>query len=407
LFTDIVGSTSLAAELGDARWRKLLDDHDALVRAKLSAEGGREVKTVGDGFVATFASPSAAIRCARSVIEGAHGLDVKIRAGLHTGEVERRGRDVGGIGVHVAARVAALAGPDEILVSATVKDVCDGSGVLFESRGTHALRGVPGRRRLYAVADERRGPTTSRPSTTNKGPRKTSPTRKKGSSSPEAIRVLVADDHPLWRQTLRGLLESQGAAVVVAEAANGEEAVTAARSANPDVVLMDIDMPRLDGMEATRQITRASDTRVLMLSSLKERDEVLAAVRAGASGYLLKTAEAEEVAEAIRRVHGGEIAFPAELTAIVLAELRAPQRADEATSGVKGLTEREHKVMDLIAEGRSNKAIATQLHVAPKTLETHIASIFTKLGLEATPDHHRRVQAVLAYLGRQELRANP
>lgn len=392
LFTDVVGSTKLAVELGDARWRELLDAHDAMVRKLLRASQGREVKAVGDGFVATFASPTAAISCALAIVDAAHGIGIKVRAGLHTGEVERRGRDVGGIGVHIAARVAGLAQADEILVSPTVKDVCDGSGIAFVPRGSYALRGVPGKRDLYAVAGARSAPARKRPASRK-------PAREPSSTS-GPIRVVVADDHPLWRQTLRALLDATGATLVVGEAANGEEAVAASRDLSPDVVLMDIDMPRLNGIEATRQVTADRDVKILVLSSLNERDEVLAAVRAGACGYLLKTAEAEEIADAIRRVHRGEIAFPPELTAVVLAELRSPAPGPPAPNPqLAALTERESQVLDLMAQGRSNQAIARTLHLAPKTLEAHIASVFTKLGLEPAPDHHRRVQAVIAYLG--------
>ena len=151
LFTDIVGSTERAIELGDRRWRDLLGRHHDLVRRELERFQGREVDTAGDGFLATFEGPARAIRCARTILENARKLDIQIRAGLNTGEVELAGPDLRGIAVHIGARVAALASPGEVLVSSTVKDLVAGSGIHFEDRGTHSLKGVPGEWRLWAV----------------------------------------------------------------------------------------------------------------------------------------------------------------------------------------------------------------------------------------------------------------
>jgi pimeloyl-ACP methyl ester carboxylesterase len=151
LFTDIVGSTERATELGDRRWRELLDQHHSLVRRQLERFDGREVDTAGDGFLATFDGPARAIRCADSLRVGVRALGLEIRAGLHTGECEVVGDGVRGIAVHTGARVAALAGTGEVLVSSTVKDLVAGSGIEFEDRGTHELKGVAGEWRLYAV----------------------------------------------------------------------------------------------------------------------------------------------------------------------------------------------------------------------------------------------------------------
>ena len=150
LFTDIVGSTEKARELGDRQWRDLLDRHDDLARMQLERHQGRLVKTTGDGLLATFDGPARAIRCASALRDV---LPVPIRAGLHTGEVELRGDDVGGIAVHIGARVAAVAGAGEVLVSRTVKDLVAGSGIAFTDRGTHTLKGVSDEWQLYAVAN--------------------------------------------------------------------------------------------------------------------------------------------------------------------------------------------------------------------------------------------------------------
>jgi class 3 adenylate cyclase len=152
LFTDIVGSTERAAQLGDRAWRGVLDSHDRVVRRQLERFRGREVNTVGDGFVATFDGPGRAIQCACAIRDAVRALEIDVRTGLHTGEVEMRGDDVAGIAVHLAQRVSALAHPGEVLVSRTVTDLVAGSGLQFEDRGEHELKGIPGSWHLYSVA---------------------------------------------------------------------------------------------------------------------------------------------------------------------------------------------------------------------------------------------------------------
>jgi class 3 adenylate cyclase len=151
LFTDIVSSTERAARLGDERWRDLLDRHDQNIRTQIGRFRGREVKTVGDGFLATFDSPGRAIQCALAIRDTLAESGIDVRAGVHTGEVETRGDDVAGLAVHIGARVSAIAGPGEVLVSGAVPPLLAGSGVDFEDRGDHELKGVPGTWRLYAV----------------------------------------------------------------------------------------------------------------------------------------------------------------------------------------------------------------------------------------------------------------
>jgi class 3 adenylate cyclase/pimeloyl-ACP methyl ester carboxylesterase len=151
LFTDIVGSTERATNMGDAAWRVMLDQHDAMVRSELRRFRGREVKTTGDGILATFDGPARAIHCAEGIHHGARRLGIEVRAGLHTGEVDARGSDISGIAVHIAQRVSALAGPNEILVSRTVVDLVAGSGLAFDDHGESQLKGVTGSWQLYAV----------------------------------------------------------------------------------------------------------------------------------------------------------------------------------------------------------------------------------------------------------------
>jgi len=144
LFTDIVDSTRHAAAIGDRDWHALLDAHDAIGRSQLSRFRGREVNTEGDGFLAMFDGPQRAIRCAMSIRDAVQALGIQVHAGLHTGECEVRGDDIGGIAVHIGARVSALAGPNDVLVCSTLRDLVIGSGIEFEDRGAHGLKGVPG-----------------------------------------------------------------------------------------------------------------------------------------------------------------------------------------------------------------------------------------------------------------------
>ena len=151
LFTDIVGSTERASKLGDREWRDLLGRHNEVLRRSLARFGGREVNTAGDGFVATFDSPLRAIESARFAVDGVKSIGLEIRAGIHTGEIEIAGEDIQGIAVHIGARIGAIAGAGEVLVSSTVRDLVVGSGIDFEDRGTHQLKGVPGEWKVFAA----------------------------------------------------------------------------------------------------------------------------------------------------------------------------------------------------------------------------------------------------------------
>ena len=151
MFTDIVESTKRAAELGDRQWRAVVDNHDRTVREQLARFRGREIKNLGDGFLATFEGPARAVRCASSIVKSVYSLGIDVRIGLHTGEVELKHDDIGGIAVNTAARIAGIAGPGSTLVSSTVRDLVAGSGLRFEDRGRHALKGLPEDLHIYAA----------------------------------------------------------------------------------------------------------------------------------------------------------------------------------------------------------------------------------------------------------------
>ncbi|MDP8930644.1 MAG: response regulator transcription factor [Actinomycetota bacterium] len=193
----------------------------------------------------------------------------------------------------------------------------------------------------------------------------------------ETIRVLLADDHPVVRRGLRAFLETRDGIEVLGEAADGADAVTLAEAMRPDVILMDLVMPRLDGVEAIRRIReRAPEARVVVLTSFGSDDRVLEAVGAGAAGYLLKDAEPREVEAAVRAAHRGEALLDPAVTAGLLRGVAGGQRR---RSRGADLTPREHEVLTLIACGRSNRQIADELVIAEKTVKTHVSNLLAKL----------------------------
>ena len=196
------------------------------------------------------------------------------------------------------------------------------------------------------------------------------------------IRVLIADDHAVVRQGQRTFLALQDDMEVVADAADGEEAVRAAREHAPDIVLMDLVMPNMDGVEATRRIaSERPATRVIALTSFLEDDKVLPAVRAGAAGYLLKDVGPPELVRAIRTVHGGEALLHPAVAARVLEEVAAPAPPPAPPRAEPGLTPREREVLALVARGLANKRIAQELGIAEKTVKIHVSRILHKLGV--------------------------
>jgi DNA-binding NarL/FixJ family response regulator len=195
----------------------------------------------------------------------------------------------------------------------------------------------------------------------------------------EPIGVLLADDHPLYRRGLRQLLETVDGVTVVGEVEDGAAAVEAAKDLQPDVVVMDLNMPGMDGVEATRRVVSASPhIGVLVVTMHDDDDSVFAAMRAGARGYLLKGADAAEIARAVQAVAGGEAIFGPSVARRVLDWFAAPRPA-AVTAVFPELTEREHEVLDLIAAGRNNPDIAATLVLSPKTVRNHVSNIFTKL----------------------------
>jgi DNA-binding NarL/FixJ family response regulator len=197
----------------------------------------------------------------------------------------------------------------------------------------------------------------------------------------ERIRVLVADDHPVWRDGIRGDLERSGVATVIAEAADGREAIVRSAELAPDVILMDLHMPTVDGTDAIREIVRATpDARILVLSVSDDEEDVLASMRSGAAGYLLKTSSAAELVEAVRRVASGESVLPPSLAGLVLSDYRRVS-SGSAQRPLPGLTERETEILVHIAKGRTYDEIAKTLYISVKTVQNHVQNMSKKLGL--------------------------
>ncbi len=199
----------------------------------------------------------------------------------------------------------------------------------------------------------------------------------------DGIRVVLVDDHPVWRDGVRADLQASGAAEVVGEASDGGEGIEVALSSMPDVVLMDLQLPRVSGVEATRRIVAdAPHVKVLVLSASAEEEDVLEAVKAGAAGYLLKSSTSTELVEAVRRVHSGEPVFTPSLAGLVLDEFRRVASGEGAAGpGQPQLTPRENEVLKLVAKGYAYKEIGEKLFISTKTVQNHVQNILTKLQL--------------------------
>jgi DNA-binding NarL/FixJ family response regulator len=203
------------------------------------------------------------------------------------------------------------------------------------------------------------------------------------------IRVLVADDHPVFRRGMRAILGAETDAELVGEATDGEEAVALALQLEPDVILMDLNMPKVTGIEATRRILEASpDTAILMLTMFEDDKSILAAVRTGARGYVLKGADGTETLRAIHAVAGGEAIFGPTIARRLTEYFSIPGKTLGASSAFPNLTEREHEILSLMADGYTNNAIASRLYLSPKTVRNYVSTIFTKLDV---PDRSQAI----------------
>ncbi|MEY2432456.1 MAG: hypothetical protein QOC92_2181 [Acidimicrobiaceae bacterium] len=417
LLTDVEGSTAL----WDTHRRAMteaLRRHDELLTEIVARHQGTMLKARGEGdstfsvFVRATDAVAGAVAAQRGLAELDWPADaeLRVRMAVHTGEAVERAGDYFGSAVNRAARLRSLARGGQVLLSRSTADlVADhlDDDVRVVEVGEQVLIGLSRPERVFALSAEGVTAPTHLPEFMGAAD---SGLGGGGSMVGDSDRpsVLVVDDHPLWRQTVRSLLERAGAASAVFEAADGREAVEAARARTPGVVIMDMALPGAHGIDATREITQANpETRVLVLSSSDDADQVVEAVQAGATGYLLKTAEPAEILEGVRRVHAGELVFPPSLTALVLDVLRGGGSRGAAEGPLARLTEREVDVLALMAEGHTNEVVGGTLHLSAKTVERHVTSIFRKLDLDPEAGGHRRVLAVIAYLRSARGRTNP
>jgi DNA-binding NarL/FixJ family response regulator/class 3 adenylate cyclase len=388
LFADVEGSTKLVQTIGPA-YSGLIADVRRLLRDEIAVEAGTEVDATGDELSAVFGEAQPALR---SALPGpprnrdnnfTHGTTVKVRMGLHTGVPQLGEEGYTGLDVIRASRIAAAGHGGQILLSSTAAPFV--TGVETRDLGTHRLQGLPDPERIHQVVADGL-------------PRDFPPLRGTVSQLGDARRVVLADDSVLLREGVARLLE-EGGFEVVAQSGTAEDLLRHVAMHKPDVAVVDIRMPPThtdEGLRAAREIREQHPgVGVLLLSQYVEPSYAMALLETSAEGvgYLLKdrVSDLEQFGTAVRRVaDGGSALDPA-----VVSELVGRKRRDDP---LEQLTAREREVLELMAEGRSNQAIAERLFVTLRAVEKHVTSIFTKLGLPASTDDHRRVLAVLAFL---------
>jgi len=388
LFTDVEGSTKLVHELGDA-YAGVLADHRRLVREAVAAAGGHEVDSRGDEFFLAFPEAGAAVGAAVALQQSlaAHdwpaGIQVRVRVGLHTGEPTLRDGAYFGMDVHRAARICQAGHGGQVLISGTTREAID---VEFELQdlGDHELPGLPEPERIYQL-DVPGLPTRF-------------PELEFARRGMRGVRVVLAEDSVLLREGIARLLEDQGFEVA-AQGGTAEDLLRHVGMHKPDVAIVDIRMPPTqtdEGLRAAKEIReRWPDTGVLVLSQYVEPGYAMELLGENAEGvgYLLKdrVSDVEEFTAAVRRVaEGGSALDPA-----VVSQLVGRRRRDDP---LEELTPREREVLELMAEGRSNQAIADHMVITLRAVEKHVTSIFSKLRLSSTDQDHRRVLAVLTFL---------
>jgi DNA-binding NarL/FixJ family response regulator/class 3 adenylate cyclase len=381
LFTDLVGSSALFASVGDDRADAIRRRHFDALREAVEDHGGREIKSTGDGLMIAFGSAVAAVRCAVAMQRATSAAPdrLRIRIGLDAGEPVPDGDDLYGTPVIVASRLCESAAGEEILASEIVRKIAGPRlADLMEPSGALRLAGIPERVSVARVRWEE-GTEPAEP---------TAPAKQ--------IDVVVADDQSLLRTGFRVILDAEPDIRVVGEASDGRLALDLVRRTRPDVVLMDIRMPELDGLKAGEAILADPDleTAVLMLTTFDLDEYIYEALRIGASGFLLKDTPADRLLDAVRVAASGDALLAPSITRRLIERFAHAIRPEPGAvpSALAELTPREIEVLTLVARGLSNSEIASELVVGENTVKTHVAHVLGKLGLRD------RVQAVvLAY----------
>jgi DNA-binding NarL/FixJ family response regulator/class 3 adenylate cyclase len=393
VFTDIEGSTRLLRQLRES-YGDALAEHRRIVRETFTKHGGEEVDTQGDASFYVFrrarsaAAAAAAAQRALRAHEWPEGAEISVRMGMHTGEsLSEEGYH--GIGVHRAHRIMSAGHGAQVLLSqATASVLADDEldGLAVRDLGEHRLKDIERPERIHQLVVE--GLPDDFPSLRTGA----------GELDADAVRVVVAEDSTLFREGLVRLLAEEGIDVV-GEARNAHELRTMVQRERPDVAVVDVRMPPTHTDEGTRTAKELKqelpDLGVLVLSQVVETKHALDlfSEHPEGFGYLLKdrVSAIDEFLDALRRVAVGGTAMDPEVVGQLMGRRRERDPLEE-------LTPREREVLGLMAEGLSNRGICERLFLSPKTIETHVKSIFTKLGLAPAPDDHRRVLAVLAFL---------
>jgi DNA-binding NarL/FixJ family response regulator/class 3 adenylate cyclase len=408
LFSDVEGSTALLRKLRDG-YREVMGRHEELMRAAWADAAGRELDADGDSFFVAFARPRQAVEAAvaaqRSVAAETwpEGVDLRVRIGVHTGEATLAGDQYVGLAVHRAARICDAGHGGQILLSETTRSLLEDEEAefgQFELRdlGPQVLKDFDRPVRIYQVAIEGFLGEFPPLRTAGYGATTLADRQDELATTDEdgAVRVMIVDDQALVRAGFRMILEAEADIEVVGEGADGNEAIAEWQRLRPDVVLMDVRMPEMDGIEATRRLLAHEDaeTKVVMLTTFDMDEYVYDALRAGASGFLLKDVPPEQLVAGIRAVASGDALLAPTVTRRVIEEFvsRPPASVRALPKQLEDLTAREFEVLKLVARGLSNAEIAKELFVSETTVKTHVAHVLMKLDLRD------RVQAVvLAY----------
>ncbi len=411
LFSDVEGSTALLRKLRDG-YGEVIGTHERLLRAAWEECGGRELDADGDSFFVAFRRPrqavDAAVAAQRALASAdwPDGVDLRVRIGVHTGEASIAGDQYVGLAVHRAARICDAGHGGQILISETTRSLLEDEeaefdGVELRDLGPHMLKDFDRPMRIFQLAVQ--GLPAGFPAlrtATGDGAAQLADRQDELATDTGrdagTVRVLIVDDQVLVRTGFRMILEAEPDLEVVGEASDGREAIEQARRLEPDVVLMDVRMPEIDGIEATRQLLDGGSlsSKVVMLTTFDMDEYVYEALRAGASGFLLKDVPPEQLVAGIRAVASGDALLAPSVTRRVIEEFvrRPPDSVRTAPAKVGDLTARELEVLRLIARGLSNAEIAAALFVSETTVKTHVAHVLMKLELRD------RVQAVvLAY----------
>ncbi len=411
LFSDVEGSTALLRKLRN-KYGAVMGDHERLLRAAWEEAEGRELDADGDSFFVAFRRPRQAVDAAAAAQRAlaAHswpeGVELRIRIGIHTGEAAVAGDQYVGLAVHRAARICDAGHGGQILLSETTRSLLEDEeeeldGLELHDLGLLLLKDFDRPVRIYqlAVAGLQSDFPALRSAAGHGAAQLAERQDELAVTAPadaRIVRVLIVDDQALVRAGFRMILEAETDIEVVGEAADGREAVDQARRFEPDVVLMDVRMPELDGIEATRRLLEGdgSASKVVMLTTFDMDEYVYDALRAGASGFLLKDVPPEQLVAGIRAVASGDALLAPSVTRRVIEEFvrRPPDSVRTPPPKLAELTPRELEVLKLIARGLSNAEIANELFVSETTVKTHVAHVLMKLELRD------RVQAVvLAY----------